>query len=232
MGDTSIAMTEETARSTAMTTTDPTPNGFILEENVVSEEIWKEIEQWMKDGKHNDNSGGSDSDDILPWERAIEGRMVCQWGVRYDYDKQCVDHTNVGPIPQFLLSKLNVDSTEYTQCIINCYNSNDAIPYHLDDLDFGPTVVVYTFGENRPLNFRRRRRRCDSKSTSNSNDSESEEYEYYTCYPNHCSKYILSIDARYEWEHSVPEGHGYRVSITFRSMKMKWNDIQQVNVKY
>ena len=197
-----------------MTTTDPTPNGFILEENAISEETWNEIEQWMKDGKH-DNSGGIY--DVLPWERAIEGRMVCQWGVRYDYDKQCVDHTNVGPIPQFLLSKLDVDSTTYTQCIINCYNSNDAIPYHLDDLDFGPTVVVYTFGENRPLNFRRRRR-CDSKSTS---DSDSVEYEYYACHPKHCSKYILSNDARYEWEHSVPEGHGYRVSITFRSMMEK-----------
>ena len=38
----------------------------------------------------------------LPWERAIEGRRVAQWGCRYDYEKQCVDFEKVAEISEAL----------------------------------------------------------------------------------------------------------------------------------
>ena len=170
----------------------------------------------MKDGTTNtappphgdaDGDKNDDSVDVIPWERAIEGRMVCQWGIRYDYNKQCVDFTLVKPIPQFLITTLNVDASIYNQCIINCYKSDDAIPYHVDDIvGFGPTVLVYTFGECRPLHFRSMVDDNPSKRT-------------YTAYPKHCSRYLLRADARYFWEHSIPVGKKDRVSITFRSIK-------------
>ena len=40
----------------------------------------------------------------LPWERAIEGRRVAQWGARYDYEQQCVDLRRVEDIPKALRS--------------------------------------------------------------------------------------------------------------------------------
>ena len=179
------------------------------------------------------------------------------------------------------------DSIEFTQCIINVYrpcdhgnavndvvkssagtcttdagvncsfNSGSHIPWHVDDLKFGPTIVVYTFGDDdnhpiRPLHMRSSLNSVQfnseeqinkdadvqvhvpvgivdreddryqnagggTKVNLDSGRSSDTEYCYYTSHPRHCSCYILSGEARYDWEHSVPTGSGWRVSITFRT---------------
>ena len=141
--------------------------------------------------------------------------------------------------------------SEFTQCIVNVYypsttepsqnhsevldpqkatpstttSSCSSIPWHVDDSQFGPEIVVFTFGETRPLHMRLK---CDKfgscsnarPKTKYDNGNECDlhkEFLYYTANPSHRSCYVLSGPARYEWQHSVPSGSGWRVSITFRT---------------
>ena len=128
--------------------------------------------------------------------------------------------------------KKDKDPLAFTQCIINVYQAEDSIPWHWDHVDFGPTVLVFTFGEDRPLRMRRllQKNAADTmmaypRSQCHHNEDKAEQdFQYYTLTPNHGSCYILSGPARYEWEHSVPKGSGFRVSITFRTHCMDDND--------
>ncbi|CAE8603191.1 unnamed protein product, partial [Polarella glacialis] len=112
----------------------------------VAEENWQELRRWL------------DSGDVcaVPWEKAREGRRVVQWGARYDYSKQAVDRTPVSPVPDRLRELLPGVGEEFTQCIINEYGAEDGIPWHMDDLAFGPDILVFCFGEARPVKLRRR----------------------------------------------------------------------------
>ncbi|KAL7528015.1 hypothetical protein ACHAXR_002231 [Thalassiosira sp. AJA248-18] len=138
----------------------------------------------------------------------MQGRKVAQFGnCRYDYStdaaKRCNPPNNCD-IPDYIrqtLLKGEPNCQQFTQCIINMYESSNIIPWHLDHEHFGPEVLVYTFGEERPLLLRRP---LDDKNMIDA-------------HPRHCSKYLLSGQVRHVWEHSVPSGNGKRVSITFRS---------------
>jgi hypothetical protein len=133
-----------------------------------------------------------------------------------------------------------LDPDSFTQCIINLYQAGDYIPWHWDHVDFGPTIVVFVFGDDdRPLQLRKTmsrshqppdKRQLDGEDASSSEGSSSQSskilnhssegaFEYFTAYPRHRSFYILSGPVRYNWEHSVPGGVGFRVSITFRSSR-------------
>lgn len=145
-----------------------------------------------------------------------------------------------------LLRPLSLDeenNIEFSQCIINVYCPIDEqkkehsetkkstssfsglkeedfswsktslgshIPWHVDDLLFGEKILVYTFGETRALKFR-------LKYDEGFDDANN--FKYYNAYPPHCSYYLLSGESRYLWEHSVPSGNSWRVSITFRTLK-------------
>lgn len=178
------------------------PDGFYLEYDAVAEASWERLQEWMK------------KDKSIPWEIAIEGRRVAQFGCRYSFTDQKVDHTPVAPIPNLLREVLPhlKDGGEYTQCIINCYGPNDGIPFHMDDRDFGETVLVYTFLEARALMMRRIVKCTDDiNQTTNA----------FTAYPRHRSCYKLSRSARWNWEHSVPEGCNERISVTLRSIQKR-----------
>jgi len=175
------------------------PRGFQLTANAVSEESWRILQEWMDTGGL---LGGGESV-LIPWEVGAQNRKVAQFGFRYDYDRDIVDTTTpTPPIPPTLYDLLDVPS-EYTQCIINTYEADILIPWHKDDLAFGPTILVYSFGEARPLLMRH----------ADNHDLQCE------VIPTHCSKYVLSQSARYDWEHMVPTGSAFRVSFTFRSLK-------------
>ena len=58
-------------------------SGLEVKNDAITEENLSKLTNWLKEDKE------------IPWEYAIEGRRVAQWGVRYDYDKQCVDLTPV-----------------------------------------------------------------------------------------------------------------------------------------
>jgi hypothetical protein len=144
----------------------------------------------------------------------------------------------------------------FTQCIVNVYrptttttttspkeinrdyndetatdSSNNIngshIPWHIDDHRFGPVILVFTFGETRPLNMRLKKHNNDDKYDYDDIDDDDDDdddidcckrYSYFTAHPPHRSCYKLSGLARTRWEHSIPTGTGWRVSITFRSV--------------
>jgi hypothetical protein len=139
-----------------------------------------------------------------------------------------------------------LDPDSFTQCIINIYQAGDYIPWHWDHVDFGPTIVVFVFGDDdRPLQLRKKMspshpppdkqqhldRQDASSSSSQSfkilNHSSEGPFEYFTAYPRHRSCYILTGPVRYHWEHSVPVGVGFRVSITFRSSTGRPKTLEQ-----
>ena len=130
-----------------------------------------------------------------------------------------------------------LSSVEFTQCIVNVYRPSttmasangskaprslstpipctSSIPWHFDDPQFGPEILVFTFGETRALEMRINNG-IDSITTDGTNDADN--FTYFTAYPSHRSCYILSGPARHKWQHSVPSGSSWRVSITFRTL--------------
>eukprot|EP00986_Skeletonema_menzelii_P011935 scaffold6320_cov144-Skeletonema_menzelii.AAC.2 len=213
------------------------PRGFHLEHNVVSNETWEVIQHWL-----SSNMLPASADEPtnliqvpIPWETGaqMQGRLIAQFGsCKYDYtvdDAVLCDQSTTIPIPTYirevlLENKDGDDGKHYTQCIINVYEAKNEIPWHLDHNKFGDKVLVYTFGEERPLLLRRPTSHKDNKSIEYGSiglEQPEEEYTFHSTrvYPRHCSKYILQGSARNEWEHSVPNGSGKRVSITFRSWR-------------
>jgi len=227
------------------------PPGFHLAHDAISEEAWNEIRTWLDLDWDDPQLGfvfdDSDSDNPtvqhkssshIPWEIStlVQNRPVAQFGFRYDYQQDFVASaaSSMPEIPamlkRLLLDPLTEQTNEsdaeiqhlfqqqpqkqrvtFTQCIINAYGANDTshIPWHIDDDQFGPIIVVYTAGETRPLKLR-----CSSSPNH---------AKHYSCtaHPRHLSRYILSGEAREKWEHSVPTGKGWRISITFRSWREK-----------
>lgn len=223
------------------------PCGFSLTENAIPEESWLEILKFLRLDLEKEDLGLMISEshgyDIIRWETtpAPQNRPVAQFGFRYDYGKDVVvlpsDEVNEGvaatpPIPDlfqklllepFLESELGrntMQNESFTQCIINVYigNNDSHIPWHFDDLVFGPRVLVYSFGESRPLKMRKLKNGIVQKDEEMQSASTEKDYDYYIAYPSHCSRYVLSESARYEWQHSVPKGERWRISITFRSL--------------
>ena len=76
--------------------------GLSVKNEAISEENLIKLSSWL------------DKNECIPWEQAIEGRRVAQWGVRYDYSKQCVDLTPVASIPDELRQWLPEVTSEFT----------------------------------------------------------------------------------------------------------------------
>lgn len=234
----------------------------------------------------NDTDAASKDEDV-PDIPEIFNRLLIRPMGKFQFQFQFVKEeketleSEMGTCSRSTTAQSDVDSIEFTQCIINVYrpcdhgnavndvvkssagtctdagvnfNSGSHIPWHVDDLKFGPTIVVYTFGDDdnhpiRPLHMRSSLNSVQfnseeqinkdadvqvhipvgvdrdrdknagggTKVNLDSGRSSDTEYCYYTSHPRHCSCYILSGEARYDWEHSVPTGSGWRVSITFRT---------------
>ena len=136
--------------------------------------------------------------------------------------------------------KTKLKDVEFTQCIVNVYrpsttvmvedDSNpsesetkstactSSIPWHFDDPQFGPEILVFTFGETRALHMRLKHEGTDNDSIEKiGNDEDEKDFSYFTAYPAHRSCYVLTGPARHKWQHSVPSGSSWRVSITFRA---------------
>jgi alkylated DNA repair dioxygenase AlkB len=216
------------------TESDLIPSGFHLEHETVSNETWEAIQHWLFSNMLPSSSANNESTKLvhvpIPWESGeqMQGRKVAQFGsCKYDYTAdEAVLCEQIIPIPTYIREALlsNEDSEHYTQCIINVYEARNEIPWHLDHEYFGDKVLVYTFGEERPLLLRKPICHKDNKCIAYGSIGLQEPEEEYTfhitrAYPRHCSKYILKGVARNEWEHSVPRGNDKRVSITFRSWR-------------
>ena len=208
------------------------PPGFHLQHNALSEDAWEEIREWLGLNLDDDNLGIAynpskikrDDGCVINWEASPgdQCRPVAQFGIaKYDYIADVVVSCNqknadIPPIlKRLLLNNRNgndgthaaaLASQEWSQCIINAYgaNSSSHIPWHVDDPKFGPVILVYTFGEARPLRMRK---------------DDGDNQEFYSAHPKHLSRYILSGESREDWQHSVPAGESWRVSITFRTLR-------------
>ena len=171
----------------------PPPPGLTLTPHAITAENSAALQHWLQ------------HDTLIPWETSVEGRRVAQFGVRYDYETQCVDLTPVTPLPLVLRQWLPGVTAEYTQCIINEYSPNDSIPFHTDAPLFGPNILVFCLGEARPLLLQRQLEE-DHPTLTFSVDVE------------HRWSYHMSKEVRHIWQHAVPAGTGRRTSITFRSL--------------
>lgn len=202
------------------------PSGFHLEHDAVLTETWEAIHHWLSSNMLP--SVANDPTNLIhvpiPWETGeqMQGRKIAQFGsCKYDYtldDAVLCAPSTIIPIPTYIRETIlaSEDIEHYTQCIINAYEAQNEIPWHLDHKYFGDKVLVYTFGEERPLLLRKQ-----ISFGSIGLQQPEEEYTFHItqAYPRHCSKYILQGSARNEWEHYVPTGSGKRVSITFRSWR-------------
>ena len=216
----------EPATSADNSSSSPPPPGFHLEHDVLPEKAWEEIRGWLCLDLDDENLGidTPKTNTCIPWEASPQDqcRPVAQFGrAKYNYEEDVVvasAETNNGipPILKRLLLNISggndatnalIASQEWSQCIINAYgaNSSSHIPWHFDDAAFGPIILVYTFGEARPLLMRK----GDTDDTGS----------IYSAQPKHLSRYVLSGESRDHWQHSVPSGKGWRVSITFRTMR-------------
>ena len=173
--------------------TTPLPPGLTITPHAITSEHSAALQHWLQ------------HDTAIPWEHSIEGRRVAQFGVRYDYHQQCVDLTPVLPLPKVLRQWLPNVTSEFTQCIINEYAPNDAIPFHTDAPLFGPNILVFCLGEARPLLLQRHLEQDQPKIE-------------FSASIEHRWSYQMSGEARDIWQHAVPAGVGRRVSITFRSL--------------
>ena len=218
-----------------------TPNGFDLEHNAVGPEVWQSISHWLSTEMLPLFKDGDQLTSVpIPWETGtqMQNRKIAQFGnCKYDYiNDTATAGGEIVPIPRYICNTLLTtdERKQYTQCIINWYSAENEIPWHLDHEYFGETVLVYVFGENRPLMFRKRRtgkNECKESdletAKTDAADVHTKDFEnddasfvhFLMAYPLHCSRYILKDAARTEWEHSVPKGNAERISITFRSWK-------------
>lgn len=239
--------------------TDETPDGFSLSHDEVSPEVWANIRRWLSSDmlpsteESNEKVGAAatmppsavaSGENCLtcvpiPWETGpqMQGRRIAQFGnCGYDYAADVAERRDpsMNDVPDYIRRTLlsgEPNFRQYTQCIINAYEAGDVIPWHVDHEYFGPEVLVYTFGEDRPLLMRKPLNDDDKSIEDDGNpismqktkegrrsDDEGDKFHVHTrAFPRHCSKYLLSGPARRVWEHSVPSGKGERVSITFRS---------------
>lgn len=227
------AMSSDRYESTTSTGSAPSPPppGFHLEHGVLPESAWGEICEWLcldlADGENlgidvsKTRSRDGTGNIVIPWEASPQDqcRPVAQFGgAKYNYDTDIVvastqANADIPPILKRLLlnnsggneeTNAMIASQEWSQCIINVYgaNSTSHIPWHFDDPAFGSIVLVYTFGQARPLLMRK----------GDTDDN------VYSAQPKHLSRYVLSGESRDHWQHSVPAGNDWRVSITFRTL--------------
>lgn len=230
-------LAQDDAKDNKCTESSDLPSGLYLEHNAVSNKSWEAIQHWLSSNMLP--SSVNEPTNLIyvqiPWETGeqMQGRKIAQFGsCKYDYtvdDAVLCDESTTIPIPTYIREVLSTnkdgdDEEHYTQCIINVYEAQNEIPWHLDHSKFGDKVLVYTFGEERPLLLRKPISHNDDKSIAYGSiglQQPEEKYTFHTTrvYPRHCSKYILEGSARSEWEHSVPDGRDKRVSITFRSWR-------------
>jgi alkylated DNA repair dioxygenase AlkB len=137
----------------------------------------------------------------------LANRRVISFGLRYDYSRRTVEAAS--EFPPFL-NELRAKAAEFTgrdvsefrQAGVNEYRPGAGIGWHKDKALFGIVVGVSLLAPA-AMRFRRVQGRGWARLTK-------------TIAPR--SMYVLSGEARTEWEHSIPPLDQLRYSITFRTL--------------
>ncbi len=152
---------------------------------------------------------GIDATDPTPFrfQGWLGKRLTSSFGWSYDFDRGTMAATD--PIPAFLLpvrdraaafARLAPDALE--QALLIRYDPGAGIGWHRDRPQF-EQVLGISLGA--PATLRLRRRRADG-------------FDRATIPLAPRSAYLLSGEARYQWEHSIAPMDEPRWSITFRSL--------------
>jgi alkylated DNA repair dioxygenase AlkB len=149
----------------------------------------------------------------LPFEpfqfRGYEARRrVHSFGYRYDFNKGAVEGAE--PIPDWLQAVraraeafAAVPAGGLQQLLINEYLPGAPIGWHRDRPQFDKVVGISV---GAPCTFRLRRR-------------DGARFERRSLTLSRRSAYLISGEARDQWEHSIPPVEQHRYSVTFRSFR-------------
>jgi alkylated DNA repair dioxygenase AlkB len=147
--------------------------------------------------------------DLKPFEfhGHVANRRVISFGLRYDYSRRTVEAAS--EFPSFLY-ELQLKAAEFAgrsvnefrQAGVNEYGPGAGIGWHKDKTQFGIVVGVSLLAPA-TMRFRRSQDRGWARVSQ-------------TVAPR--SIYLLSGEARKEWEHSIPPVDELRYSITFRTL--------------
>jgi alkylated DNA repair dioxygenase AlkB len=177
--------------------TQPEPPGFRYREEIVTEEeeaalVASLIELNLKPFEFHGHLGN---------------RRVVSFGLKYDYGRRAVEPASA--VPAFLDGLLvrvaefaGHEPNAFQQVGVNEYRPGAGIGWHKDKPQFGIVVGVSLLA---PATMRFRRA-----------DGEGWDRISHTVEPR--SIYILSGEARTEWEHSIPPLTELRYSVTFRTL--------------
>jgi len=137
-------------------------------------------------------------------------RMTRTFGWRYDFDDRSFQP--VDPIPAWLdglrekaAAFAGLDGGKFVHALVTRYDPGAPIGWHRDRPHFG-TVVGVSLGSEAVLRFRKR---------------EGSGFHRFSLTLPPRSAYILSGEARHEWEHSIAPAERLRYSITFRTLSEK-----------
>ena len=173
------------------------PRGFRYQEQIISEEAEASLAAELRQL------------DLRPFEfRGYLGnRRVVNFGLKYDFSRRSVRRAD--DMPSFLddllkraASFADCEKDAFRQVGVNEYRAGAGIGWHKDKPEFGIIVGVSLLA---PATMRFRR-------------PHNEEWIRISHTLKPRSIYILSGEARKDWEHSVPPPDALRYSITFRTL--------------
>ena len=134
-------------------------------------------------------------------------RLTHTFGWRYDFDDR--SFAPAGPLPDWLLPLRDkagafgsIDPGEFVHALVTRYDPGASIGWHRDRPQFGKVVGV-TLAGSATLRFRQR---TDAGFRRASLDVAPR------------SAYLLSGEAREQWEHGIAAHDALRYSITFRTL--------------
>ena len=178
----------------------PSPPGFRYQESIVSEQEQSSLVASL--GQL----------DLKPFEfhGHLGNRRVVSFGLKYDYSRRAVESaTKMPAFLDYLLLRVGEFSGhepgDFQQVGVNEYRPGAGIGWHKDKAQFGIVVGVSLLA---PATMRFRR-------------SSGARWNRISHLLNPGSIYILSGEARTEWEHSIPALTNLRYSITFRTLSRK-----------
>jgi len=190
------------------------PSSLVYYDNAVNEYFGKIVDEWFKTNYLQNRLFSVSNAQKVTSENA---RKVVHFGYSYNYTSRKANEKieDMPLIVQILKSIIPIVwkdappniTQKLNQCIINRYLPGQGIGSHIDKTDdFGDTIVCFTFGSGREMEF------------SKGND-------IFKVYTKSLSMYVMVKDARYDWKHAmrqkkkddgIPRGTVY--SITFREV--------------
>ncbi len=177
------------------------PEGLIYYDNFISELEAKKLLDFFEN---------LEFENVVIHGQAAK-RTVKHFGYHYNFQKVSVEPGEAFPPELEGLAKkcadiAGVDETEIVQSLISRYPTNSTIGWHTDKLLFGSRVFGISLLSTCLIRFQKKV--GDIR------------YVYEKeLLPR--SLYILSGEARYKWQHSIPPTKGLRYSITFRTLEKK-----------